>query len=357
MLIRKLIAGAGAVGLISLAGCDRGDVSTYTVPEEAPSAPTMAADGPGTDPHAGMEMSPPTVKWGELPEGWTQSPQTSGMRLATFAIGTAGGPSAELAIIPMGGSPGTEEQLVNMWRTQLGLPGLTEAEAKEQGEPVTIGGVKGQMFEMAGQAKGVAARMLVASAAKDGLNYFFKLIGDDAVVSSQKQAFVGFLEGVEFTSAPAMAPHGAMTAEGAPSDETRWTAPAGWEELPPTQFLLAKYRVPGEGDGSAEVTVSMLGGSAGGLLPNVNRWRGQLNLGPVEESGLAALESPIKAGSVEATLITLEGTDLKSGMPAKMLAVVVPLSAETWFFKMTGPIAAVDAQADQFRAFVNAARF
>jgi len=357
MLIRKMMVGAGVVGLVGLIGCDRGEVSTYSVSDEPAPAQAMPTDGSGTDPHAGMEMSRPTVVWGELPGGWTQSPQTSSMRLATFTISGEGGKTAELAIIPMGGSPGSEQQLVNMWRMQLGLPELAGTEAETQGEPVTVGGVEGRLYEMAGQAKGVPAMMLVASASKDGLNYFFKLIGDETVVAAQKQALMEFLKGVQFTTAtPPTSPSQMMTPEPS-AGETRWTAPDGWEELPPSQFLLAKYRVPGQGEAGAEVTVSMLGGSAGGLLPNVNRWRGQLNLGPVDEAGLAALESPIKAGSIDATLITLEGTDLRSGTPAKMLAVVVPLSTETWFFKMTGPIPVVDAQASRFRAFVNDARF
>jgi hypothetical protein len=40
-----------------------------------------------------------------------------------------------------------------------------------------------------------------------------------------------------------------------------------------------------------------------------------------------------------------------------MLAVIVPLPSETWFFKMTGPTPVVQAKADEFRKFVNEARF
>jgi hypothetical protein len=262
-----------------------------------------------------------------------------------------------MAIIPMGGFAGTDEQLVNMWRMQLGLPEVAATDSGGQGKPMTMGGVEGQIYEMAGSAQDIPTRILVVSANKDGVNYFFKLIGNDEVVVAQKDAFLGFLNTVEFTAdAPAVSAPAAVSPK-APVGDQRWTALEGWEELPATQFLLAKYRVPGEGGANAEVTVSMLGGSAGGMLPNVNRWRGQLNLPPVDQAGLDALLSDIKAGSVEAKLVELEGTDLKSGTPARMLTVVVALPAETWFFKMTGPLPVMDAKAGDFRAFVNSTRF
>jgi hypothetical protein len=312
------------------------------------------------DPHTRADAGRPSVKWGELPQGWTLSPQGSGMRLATFLVSGDAGQNAEVAIIPMVGFAGTEQQLVNMWRSQLGLAELEPAAAGVPAQPVGIGGIEGQLYEMAGTANGVATRLIVAAANRDGVNFFFKLIGYEAVVAAQREAFLAFLKGVEFTapeSAVADAPGAAGVAVEAPAGETRWQAPASWEELPATQFLLAKYRVAGEGDARAEVTVSMLAGSAGGLLPNVNRWRGQLNLGPVDEAGLAPLLQPVKAGGREAQLIELEGTDLKSGTPARMLTVVVTLPAETWFFKMTGPIPVVKAKAGEFLEFVKATRF
>jgi hypothetical protein len=342
---------------VTFTGCDRGKVTAYDVPKETPPAQAMPGHGTGMDPHAGMAMSRPEVTWGALPEGWTESPQGTGMRLASFAIAGEDGQGAEMAIIPMGGFAGTDVQLVNMWRTQLGLTELVQAEAEGQGQAITVGGIEGRLYEMAGIAQDIATRILVVSASKDGVNYFFKLIGNDSVVAAQKDAFLGFLNSVEFAPAAPVVSAPALAASPAPSAEQRWTPLDGWEELPATQFLLAKYRVPGDQGESAEVTVSMLGGTAGGLLPNVNRWRGQLNLGPVDQAGLDALLSDIKAGSANAQLVELEGTDLKSGTPARMLAVVVALPTETWFFKMTGPPSVMDAKAGDFHTFVNRARF
>jgi hypothetical protein len=357
LLLRTLPLFAAGLGLAALSGCGRGDVTAYDIPKEAPPAQAMPGSAPGADPHAGIAAARPSVNWGELPEGWTPTGQASGMRLATFTIAGADGQSAEVAIIPMGGFAGTDDQLVNMWRSQLGLPELAQAEAGEQGEPFIIGGVEGNIYEMAGTTENSATRMVVASANSEGVNYFFKLIGHDALVASKKDEFLKFLEGVDFDAAmPATAPP-PMAGHPPSAGDQRWTAPDSWEELPPSQFLLAKYRIPGEAGANATVTVSQLGGDAGGLLPNVNRWRAQLNLGPVDEAGLQPLLSTVKSGSLEATLVTLEGTDLQSGAPGKMLTVVVSLPSESWFFKLTGPVAVVDQHAGDFEAFVSAARF
>ncbi len=361
MFLRHLILGAAAGGLLLVAGCDRGEVTSYDIPKDPAPGQSPTSGGPGLDPHGGMAGGRPSVKWGELPAGWTLSPQTSGIRLATFTIAGEAEQSAEMAIIPMVGFAGTEQQLINMWRSQLGLPELDAAAAGAPVERVQIGGGEGPLYEMAGAANEVASRMIVAAANRDGVNFFFKLIGHEAVVAAQRDAFLKFLKGVVFTAPEPVGPGAPVAASAVPVEASavgnRWQAPATWEELPATQFLLAKYRVAVEGGASAEVTVSMLGGGAGGLLPNVNRWRGQLNLGPVDEAGLAELVSDVKAGSADAKLIKLEGTDVKSGTPARMLTVVVTLPAETWFFKMTGPIPVVEAKSGEFLSFVNAARF
>lgn len=358
MLIRNLMIGTSAVVLTAVLGCDRGEVTAYDIPKETPPAQIAEHNHSSGDPHAATMTSRPSLKWGDLPEGWTHTSQSSGMRLASFAIAGEGDQSAELAIIPMGGFAGSGEQLVNMWRSQLGLSVLSESDAGGQGDALTIGGGDGQIYEMAGSANDVATRIIVASVNNDGVNFFFKLIGHDATVAGQKDAFLGFLKTLEFVEAETVASAPPMASSPvASAEETRWVAPENWEVLPATQFLLAKYQVAGQGDEGAQVTVSMLGGSGGGLLPNVNRWRGQLNLGPVDEAGLKESLQDIKAGSVDATLVEFEGTDLRSGTAARMLVVVVSLPAETWFFKMTGPIPVMDAKAAEFRSFVNATRF
>lgn len=357
MCIRKLIVATAAVSLFTLVGCDRGGVTAYDVPKEAPPAQTTAPDSTVMDPHAGLQMNAPSVKWGQLPEGWTQSPQSSAMRLATFTIQAPDDKSAEVAIIPMPGFAGTDDQLVNMWRTQLGMPELTGTEAEGLGDNVEVAGGQGRIYEMAGSANGIPTRIIVASVQQEGVTFFFKLIGDDAVVTDQKNAFLGFLKGVQITTAGAMAMQMPMAAPAAPATgEKRWEAPQGWEELPATQFLLAKYRVTGGAGESADVNISMLSGDGGGTLANVNRWRGQLGLDPVDEVGLTTCTSEVHVGANPGIEVVLNGKDVRSGQPAKMLGIIIPVSSETWFFKMTGAADVVDSHKEEFLGFVRSAR-
>ena len=98
---------------------------------------------------------------------------------------------------------------------------------------------------------------------------------------------------------------------------------------------MAKYVIAGAGGAQAAVNVSSLAGDGGGLLPNVNRWRGQLGLAPVTEADLANLPT-IDASGGKATLIDISGTDARTGKPARLVGVVLPLGGQTWFYKLMG---------------------
>ncbi len=71
----------------------------------------------------------------------------------------------------------------------------------------------------------------------------------------------------------------------------RWTAPAGWKELAGSGMRVASFELP-KTAGKAEVTVVALPGDVGGELANVNRWRGQLALPPIEQEDLPPARVP-----------------------------------------------------------------
>ena len=64
-----------------------------------------------------------------------------------------------------------------------------------------------------------------------------------------------------------------------------WIAPASWKSLPASGMRLATFTVPLESE-SGDCSVVRLGGSAGGMLANVNRWRRQVGLQPYDEAAL-----------------------------------------------------------------------
>lgn len=331
---------------VLISGCDRNEVRVYQAPKEK--IPTFAASTNPTDPSA------PRVTW-TTPSGWEELPGNA-MRVGSFSVKGTDGAKAEVSVVPFPGSAGTELDNVNRWRGQVGLEPIT-AEALKP-EEVNLGGEHGHLFEMLGSVSGKKTRVLAASALVKDTSWFFKMTGDDALVASQRKVFIQFLESVRFggqatetaTSSPVQTQSVPKTEPaGQPQSSSRWQPPAGWKEIPASQMLLAKFSVPG----GAEASISSFPGDVGGLLANVNRWRGQIGLGPVDAEGLPKVTSPLDVGGIKATLVDMTGSDGKT----RLLAAVVPRDGKTWFFKLLGDVAVVGREKESFTKFVQTARY
>ena len=131
--------------------------------------------------------------------------------------------------------------------------------------------------------------------------------------------------------APAAAPESAPGQAGAKAP-LKWSLPKGWSEAPGDGMRFATFKTPIAG--RLEATVVVLPGPAGGELANVNRWRGQIQLGPIDEKTLAAARVVVKskAGSVNAYDFTSDGQP-KSRLVAGLISTP---DGNTWFLKLTG---------------------
>lgn len=121
-----------------------------------------------------------------------------------------------------------------------------------------------------------------------------------------------------------------------------WSLPKGWSETKGAGMRYATLQPPAKG--KAEVSVIRLAGDSGGELANVNRWRGQIGLGPVSEAALSTLRTTVssKAGPIALYDFTSEG-QTKTRMVVGMLVN----GASSWFLKLNGEAEAVAAaQAD-----------
>jgi hypothetical protein len=129
-----------------------------------------------------------------------------------------------------------------------------------------------------------------------------------------------------------------------------WDTPHGWRELPPRSMRLADFHVAG--DERAECYLSILGGDGGGLVANVNRWRGQMSLPPVGEEALAAAPRvPFLGG--DALLIDLSGTWVgmdgeQAGTNYRMLGLIAVDAGGARFLKMTGPADVIEPEVEAF---------
>lgn len=132
----------------------------------------------------------------------------------------------------------------------------------------------------------------------------------------------------------------------------RWTLPAGWKEERGGQMRLVTFRPPVQGKIDASVVV--LPGLAGGELANVNRWRNQIGLPPVEEPALARARTVVKtkAGPLHVYDFTSEGTPR-----SRVVAGLAEARGDTWFVKLNGDAAAVAAARADFMKLLGSLRF
>jgi hypothetical protein len=126
--------------------------------------------------------------------------------------------------------------------------------------------------------------------------------------------------------------------------------PEGWSELPTTQFREVNLRVAG--NEGADCYVSRAGG---GVEANVNRWRGQMGLEPLDAAAITALpRKPFLGG--EAVFTDFEGTYTGMGQEPqdnyRMVGLMQPIDGQAVFVKMTGPADVIAQELEHFDAFI-----
>lgn len=385
----RALASIGVISILSLAllTASAGKIEVYDIPKESAAGhvhggpnDSHAHDGTAAaDPQGGMSTAQPTIKVAKLPAGWTENPNPGSMRAASYLVKNSEGSEAEVAVIPMSGMADVELQLVNMWREQAKLPTVTETELGNQSVPVTIGTEQGKLFEVASTDPVIGgkykARILVAMLKQAGTTWFFKFAGEDGLVAANKTPFIGFLKDVSF-EAPAMpAGHPPLAGAGAGTsmgqgmmgggatvppgtgEHPAWTIPKGWTEVARSPILAAKFQVKGEGSAKAEINVSMSSGDGGGLLANVNRWRGFLSLAPLDVHGLERIVNSVQLTGTSATLVDFAGEGAENGEAQRCIAVVVSRPGETWFFRMLGSTTVVNREKESLLEFVRSVKF
>ncbi len=357
-----------AAAVLITVGCHKDEVRVFEAPKDAPSAASPAT---ASVPPAGeaIPAGQPKVPW-TIPAGWEERANASGMRLASYGVSTPDGRKVDISVVALGEQAGTELDNVNRWRTQLklepvGVDGLVALRS-----PVKIGGTPGQLYDLVSDAplpdEKFRTRILAAMLPAGGMTVFFKVMGADTLVTEQKPNVLLWLASVQAggeregepanaTSAPVPAPASAPTpasvAAGA-GGLPEWQVPAGWKAAGPRPMRLASFVVPGEGASTGDVSISSLASGGGGLLANVNRWRGQAGLAPTDDATLAKEAQALDlAGGVHGTLVDLAGSK------TRILGAVVPVGDKAWFFKLTGDTDLVGRERENFVNFVKSVKF
>ena len=333
--------------LLVTAGCGRDDVKVYRVAKEQPPSPHAQSQSALPSGHPDIATAKPQLSW-TLPAGWKEVAPGQ-VSLATFSIVDKDGREAQVAVTPLGRMAGKEVPIVNMWRQQFGLSELSADEAEKQLKPVEIGGEPGKMIELTGKSEGTnpPVKIVTAMVHRPDASWFYKLVGDADLVEAQKQAFVSFLKSIKIGQVPAteVASVPASQTESSSSGTSQWKTPADWKAVAPGSMQVAKFSVPANGAGKADVMISIFPTSTGGALANVNRWRSQIGLPPVTEAELAKSITKLDNKNPDAILVDMTNNE------RQLIGAIVPRDGQWYFFKLLGDAAAVSPQKDAFIAF------
>ena len=200
---------AAVILITALAGCKRDEAQVYHVSKDdspPPQAAEVATPEP-SQPAMGLptaaEMALPKLNY-QVPSGWKEKPPSE-MRVASFDAPGPNGQAADVSVIPLA-IVGRDLELVNMWRSQVQLPPTSDPDAVKKTQPVAIGAEQGRLFDFTSDqtTEKSRPRMLMGVLTRGSMSWFFKMTGEDAVVSSQKEKFLQFLKSVSFAeNAPA----------------------------------------------------------------------------------------------------------------------------------------------------------
>ena len=171
----------------------------------------------------------------------------------------------------------------------------------------------------------------------------------------------------ETAPTPANAGMGSLPSMGAPMDavpsapqssQMTSTPPANWETQPLSSMRQLSYVVKGDKGNTADISLVILAGSAGGVLENINRWLSQLGQPATTEEALGKMARHIKSPLGDVTVVDLEG--LPPGADAakdgRIVAGIASLDGRTYFFKMRGNAALAESQKEGFVKWIGTVR-
>lgn len=142
----------------------------------------------------------------------------------------------------------------------------------------------------------------------------------------------------------------ANTAVPTGSAQLTWTAPAHWVAKAPGAMRKGSFAIKGSDGAEADLSITAFPGDTGGLLANVNRWRGQIGLPALADNQLDGAVEHADLGGQHIELVDFAGT--AGGKPTRIVGAILARDGETWFFKLMGPDALVAAEKTGFREFL-----
>jgi hypothetical protein len=355
------------VGLVGasllLISCDKkSEIQVYRVvkaPLEEPT-PNAGQSMPTNMSSPGMQMVPEPMVSGAattttVPPNWEPQP-LSQMRQASFLVKGDNGAAVDISLVSLGTSAANVLDNVNRWLGQLGQPSINDAKLAELAQHLStsIGDVT--VVDLPGLPKDADpakdGRIIAAMAAAPNGTLFFKMRGNAELTEAQKPDFMKWVSAVcSEQRTPQQTEALSMPANEGSAPQIKWKTPNGWNQVPAPSMRYASFNATEPDGAKVDVSIVTFPGDGGSDAENVNRWRRQIGLEPVDEKGVAAAITPVNANGSEFAALDMTGGD------SRVVAAWTRRNGRAWFFKMTGPAAAVEKEKSKFLDFLRSIDF
>jgi hypothetical protein len=356
---RSLVICPVLVGALLVACEKNSEIRVYRVskapleesaPQQQDAMPTNTAP-----PRMPGGLAPTAASAVTTPPNWEPQP-LSQMRQASFLVKGDNNAIADISFVSLGTAAGDVLDNVNRWLDQLGQPPITEQKLGDIAQRLrtSLGDVI--IVDLAGLPQDADpardGRIIAAMATTGNSTLFFKMRGNADLTEAQKGDFIKWVAAVcnakTETRSPQMA---AMPPAGAGAPQIKWKTPESWTELPPSSMRYASFSVSDGNGGKIDISIVTFAGDGGSDADNVNRWRGQIGLAPIDAAAV-----PSQVTSLKTADITFSTTDI-AGAKARTLAAWTRRDGRVWFFKATGPNASVEKEKSNFVKFIESIRF
>jgi hypothetical protein len=321
-----------------------------TAPQQQDAIPTNTAA-----PRMPGGLTPAAQTAVTTPSNWEAQP-LSQMRQASFLAKGDNGAVADISFVSLGSTAGNVVENVNRWLGQLGQPPITEQKLGEIAQRLhtSLGDVT--IVDLAGLPDNADpardGRIIAAMVTTSNATLFFKMRGNADLAEAQKGDFIKWVAAIcdaaTQTGPPQVAAELPQTTS---APQIKWKTPEGWTEVPPSSMRYASFSASAQEGGTLDISVVTFPGDGGSDAENINRWRGQMGLAPVDTTGLSSQIAPLKTADS-----TFSTTDI-AGDKTRTIAAWTRRDGRVWFFKVSGPNAAVEKEKPNFVKFIESVRF
>jgi len=289
------------------------------------------------------------------PPNWEAQP-LSQMRQASFLVNGENGAVADISFVSLGSAAGNVLENVNRWLGQLNQPPITEQKLGEMAQRLHTSLGEVTIVDLAGLPDNADpardGRIIAAMVTTGDSTLFFKMRGNADLTEAQKGDFIKWVAAVcDAQTQPGPKQLAAAPADAPSAPQIKWTTPAGWSEVPPSSMRYASFSAPAEEGGKIDISIVTFPGDGGSDADNINRWRGQMGLAPVDANAVTSQVAPLKTGD------TIFSTTDIAGDKTRTIAAWTRHDGRVWFFKATGPNAAVEKEKANFVKFIESVRF